>query len=211
MRQEYHIEIAHYDLKIPYADELFLGRNASHSFLRLVNDDGKVIEEIHGGAYDHEKKKLVPYKFKLNDFFNRKANVLNSDVEYGLAVEIRTTETPKNKVDHVDRLVSGTREDVLKLWDQCKEKAEIINQKNLRYIALPGFRFAQNCHSVVNTIANHIGVPYDICHRTHKFALPGIKTCLKTIEDTTPKFPPIEFARKAISNAIDKYATNTIV
>jgi len=179
MSLAYRIEVAHYDLKIPLIDEFIFGKNASHSFLRLVDSSDNVIEEIHGGAFDFKQNQMTAYRFKLGDIFNRKAKVSTLSNEYGLRTEIRTTPTDSGKIDHCDAVASAGQVQIMRMWDKAKTEAQAINEKNLRYIAMRGMQRAQNCHSVVNTLCETMGVPYAPCHTSHPFALPGVATCLK--------------------------------
>jgi hypothetical protein len=196
------IELAERDLGIP-GDSLLFGRDASHSFLRMKDEFGQVVGELHGRAWDPCTGKFGKM-LKVSSLFNQGVqgvgNFLQKNLgintgyirgffdayarehEVKLKVDIRgdgKTFEPE-KPDTFSTIVDAPRERVKMLWEQATEKAIQINGADLEYRPIELAEPAQNCHSVAMDLGEIVtGNPITPqVRKEQKFAMPGWSTHL---------------------------------
>lgn len=174
---EWSIEFAERPLDLWFWDNLvFNGKDASHSYLRLKDGNGKVVHELHGLSYDTKTKSILAFSFsplkRLTNLFNRV-----SDEKFEpdrLKVFQHDGESKPNQPPKTQTIFAGSREDVMRKWVLAQKEGTLLNQHPFEYspLNLFGVIIARNCHSVSKALmeAMRLDIPKPI------YATPGLQT-----------------------------------
>ena len=207
MSNEWRIEFAEKPLHIGIFDNmLYNGRDAGHSFLRLVDAQSRVVGELHGFSYDHEHRKTTPFSFnplkRLTHIFKRAAEEY---VPNTLKIFHYDGEREVNPEVKAQTMFSGHREMALLLWIRAIKGAVAVNEGEYEYrpFSILNFFSAQNCHTASAALLAATGL--SPVARSH-FATPGIQNTLHN----EPSIDPLKWGATTIldlHNAIGKWST----
>lgn len=148
----------------PVDETLLEGREFTHSFLALMDDEGNIVEEIHGRAANGFGRIFNNPTNTVRQYFNlagaKPGTVVST--EHGEKLKVFLDNPDQEKMMSKGRVyvavVSGDQSDIAAMWHKAIEKALNINELDADYLAVgikgrPG----QNCHRVTASILTHIG------------------------------------------------------
>jgi hypothetical protein len=175
------IEFVEKPLDLGFIDNLiFKGRNAGHSFLRLVDQYDKVRGELHGYSYDPDKEQISDANFnpwkRVKHKFARSTLPFNPNTIKVFHFGFERSRHPKLEAQTV---LEGDRTQVIASWMKAINRGMDINAEEHEYrpLSLLQFRPAQNCHTVSSDLLEAMDVSSDI---TTKYAAPGLMNSIET-------------------------------
>lgn len=182
-------------------DNFFLqGRDITHSGVVLIDDKDNIIEELHGRPYNARKGLIENYTaITLSQVFNVARSKKNAPIQTKnndrlrvFHLNARNSEFFSTKGAEFSVALTGTRDDILKKWGKCLERAKDINDGDYDYIAIGIARdkLGQNCHSVTSDLLDAAGAEPHYLSSLHqdKYCRPGgLRTIIQTITDDTDK------------------------
>lgn len=175
------IEFVEKPLELGFLDNLvFRGRDAGHSFLRLVDQYDKVRGELHGYSYDPDKEKISDANFnpwkRVKHKFARSALPFNPNTIKVFHFGFERSRHPQLETQTV---LEGDETEVIASWMKAINRGMDINAEDHEYrpLSLLQFRPAQNCHTVSSDLLDAMNVPSDIAT---KYASPGLKNSIET-------------------------------
>jgi len=201
------IEFAERPLRIGILDNLLFGKDASHSFLRLIDENDNVTAELHGYSYDFEKKSLVGFSVPavkhLKSMFNDAAS--KQDELKVFHFDGERTQDPRLKTKTI---FTGNSQEAIERWMMARDKAVEINQAAYEYcpIRLMGVGTARNCHTVSATLmkAMRTSIP------TPHYATPGLSGNFEAAANDTaiePKRNENTSYTRSMQNALSRFST----
>lgn len=160
-------------------DNLIFGKDASHSFLALIDPNGDIVEEMHGFSVNTSSNEPATASMGLRQLFNalsaKKDEAIRTDHPNKLRVTVAAPhEVPGtlNQNATVQAVLSGDHDDIHARWHKALARGHAINDAHVDYIAIglkPGHP-GQNCHSVTSDALDAMGVKAEL---PPKFARPG--------------------------------------
>lgn len=153
-------------------NRIVLGQPMGHSFLALVDDEGTVRTEIHGGTFDESRGRIfLARPARITKYFMALSTVAGLDVVFdktlrytGLgkyqprllaAVTIGRWQYPIAKTIHV--VDAGGERDMAAKWLLMLDAAKAVNAQRPTYYTFPKKTRGQNCHSVIATLLEAAG------------------------------------------------------
>lgn len=162
-------------------DNLLYGKDASHSFLALVDPNGDVVEEMHGFSVNTRSNEPATASMGLRQFFNALAAKKGEPIRTDHPNKLRVTVAPPNEVPgtlnenaQMQVITSGDDDEIHRRWNSALQRGQQINDMHVDYIPIgmkPGHH-GQNCHSVTSDALDAMGVEARL---TPTFARPGFK------------------------------------
>lgn len=176
------IEFVEKPLDLGFIDNLiFRGRDAGHSFLRLVDQYDQVRGELHGYSYDMDKEKISdagfnPWK-RVKHTFARSALPFNPNT---LKVFHFGFERSRHEDLKPQTVLAGSRTEMIANWMKAINRGMDINAEDHEYrpLSLLQFKAAQNCHSVSSNLLAAMDVDAENIETV--FAAPGFKQTIET-------------------------------
>lgn len=189
-------------------------RDASHSFLRVKDGNGKVVLELHGLAFNPKTLEASPFKLDAQSLFHTAfysigkvlknaptflhvVSMTNSDVMRIVAKGKESAEIP---------IAEGSEEDMLRCIECALRAAIRINESDLGY-CLFGFKEkGRNCHSALAEIVERMFAVH-LKMSDMSFATPGIETDLEPLiaglDDIKPDYhAPMSHIRQSIKEKL---------
>lgn len=162
-------------------DNLIYGKDASHSFLALVDPNGDVVEEMHGFSVNTRNNEPATASMGLRQFFNALAAKKGEPIRTDHPNKLRVTVAPPNEVPgtlnenaEMRVIANGDDADIHRRWNKALARGKQINDMHVDYIPIgmkPGHH-GQNCHSVTSDALNAMNIKASL---TPTFARPGFK------------------------------------
>jgi|GEM_PF-4019330 len=180
------IEFVEKPLELGFIDNLvFRGRDAGHSFLRLVDEFDNVRGELHGYSYDPDKDKISDMNFnpwkRVKHKFARSALPFNPNM---IKVFHFGFERSRHAELQSQTVMEGNRSEMISSWMKAINRGMDINCEDHEYrpIGLLQFKSAQNCHSVSSDLLEAMGVNYENIESA--YAAPGFHKKIETTPGT---------------------------
>lgn len=137
------------------------GKDASHSFLRIKDEDGNIKGELHGFSYDPQKQSVAPANFnpwkRLKHIFSNATDQFKPNTLKVFHYDYHRSQSE----DLVSQTIfEGDKEDIMLRWMDAIKEGIRINAEDHEYRALNIFKFwiAQNCHTVSNSLMRVMGL-----------------------------------------------------
>ncbi|PZQ47093.1 MAG: hypothetical protein DI551_04000 [Micavibrio aeruginosavorus] len=188
---------------------------ASHTFLTLKDDKGRVVQEIHGSSLDTTRGQLAGVMTSKMDeecfqtrirasmtLFNRAVRSDESPLVKLVAIVGDGTSSMLNFLSQPDSnphvLFEGSRGEVLQKWRKALAAAHDINKADLPFTAYSFLQPGQSCNSVTGTLMHVMGLD-------EKFYSPhvrmGFGRMLKDVLHTQPD--PLKSEEELKSDAME--------
>ncbi len=176
------IELAEKPLELGFIDNLiFRGRDAGHSFIRLVDQFDNVRGELHGYSFDPDKDNIAEANFnpwkRVKHAFARSALPFNPNT-------VKVFHFGFDRTQHEElttqTIMEGDKSEVIMSWLDAIKRGMDINAEEHEYRPLSILQLnpAQNCHTVTSDLISAIGIdPHNF--DTH-FAAPGFTNQIQT-------------------------------
>lgn len=178
------IEFVEKKLNIGVIDNLaFGGKDASHSFLRLVDEHNKVRGELHGFSYNPDNQQKADFSFnplkKLRLIFQKKADAY---VPNSLKVFHYDYDRSGHETLYPQEIMRGSKSNILEHWIKAIERGIEINAREYEYRPFNLFSWiAQNCHTASAELMDALKNAKAVKPR---FAVPGFTHRLPEEERT---------------------------
>lgn len=180
------IEFVEKPLELGFIDNLiFRGRDAGHSFLRLVDQYDKVRGELHGYSYDPDKEQISDANFnpwkRAKHRFKRSALPFSPNTLKVFHFGFHRSRHPEQKSQTV---LEGQRNDMIASWMKAINRGMDINAEDHEYrpLAWLQLKSAQNCHTVTSDLLDAMDVPSDL---VTEYASPGFANSIETSPDVS--------------------------
>lgn len=147
----------------PLDETLLKGKEITHSFLALIDENNQVVEELHGRPLDGFASAFKSLGNSIRQYFNLASAPIDDVIKTKNGAKLKVfinapADSNPNAKCILTTVKTGEKQDIEGDWQKAIERAIDISSADIDYLAVGiAGRPGQNCHSVTCSILHHIG------------------------------------------------------